>query len=142
MPRIENLSDYVSTQVSVPAVAASGAAFTATVIDASGGFDRVRHVISVGVIVAGGGFDAEVTESATSGGTYTLIASSGATAITTTATTKLIVIDVPVNSAKPFQKLRATSTTATVTIAAIAEMYNGSRVLPTADASTVQKVTV
>lgn len=142
MPRIESLSDYVSTQVSLPAIAVSGAGFTETAVDASGGFDRVRHVIAIGVIVAGGGFDAEVTECATAGGTYTLIAGSGATKITTTATTKLMIIDVPVNQSKPFQKLRATATTSTVTVAAIAEMYNGSRTLPTADASTVQKVVV
>jgi len=137
MPRIEKLSDYIKPVKSVASAIPSSAAVTVVAVDASGGFDRVCHILQLGAFGATGTFDAEVTESATSGGTYTLIASSGISALVSTGAGKTVIIDVPVNNSKPFQKIRATAGVSTVAVGGVALMYNGSRVLPTADAATV-----
>ena len=142
MPKFEKLSYFVNPQASiVPASVGAGAA-TAVVVDASGGFDRVQHVVALGAFGTGAGFDSEVVESATSGGTYTLIAGSGITAVTSTAANKLVIMDVPVNPLKPFQKLRATASTAAVVVSAIANCYNGSRSLGSAMGDVQQEVVV
>lgn len=132
MPKFEKLSYYVNPQVSVVPGSKNAGAVTPVVVDASGGFDRVQHVIALGSFGTNAGFDAEITESATSGGTYTLIASSGMAAVTSSAANKLVVIDVPVNPNKPYQKIRSTASTAAVAICAISNCYNGTRPLGTA----------
>ena len=135
--RIERLTDYVKTVKSVAAAIPSSAAITATAVDASGGFDRARHVIQLGAFGATSTFDAEVLESAATGGTYTKITGADMTVLASTGAGKTIIIDVPVNSAKPFQKLRGTAGVSTVALAATCDLYNGSRTLPTADDSAV-----
>jgi len=135
--RIERLTDYIKPVKSVAALVPSSTAITATAVDASGGFDRVCHIIQLGAFGATSTFDAEVLESAETGGTYTKITGADMTALVSTGAGKTVIIDVPVNSAKPFQKLRGTAGVSTVGLAAIALMYNGSRILPTDDASTV-----
>ena len=135
--RIERLTDYIKPVKSVAALVPSSTAITVTVVDASAGFDRVCHIIQLGAFGATGTFDAEVLESAETGGTYTKITGADMTVLASGGAGKTVIIDVPVNSAKPFQKLRGTAGVSTVGLAAIALMYNGSRTLPTADASTV-----
>lgn len=135
--RIEKLTDYLKPVKSAAAAIPSSAAVTVVAVDASGGFDRVCHIIQLGAFGATSTFDAEITESAATGGTYTLITSSGMAALASTGAGKTVIIDVPVNADKPFQKLRATAGVSTVAVGAVAVMYNGSRLLPTADASTV-----
>lgn len=127
MPKIEKLSYYVNPQVSVVPGTKSTGAISATVVDASGGYDRVAHIIQLGAFGSGAGFDAEVVESATSGGTYTLVTGSGMAAVTASAANKLVILDVPVNNAKPFQKVRSTASTQTVGVSVVAIAYNGTR---------------
>lgn len=142
MPKFEKLTYYVEPQVSVVPGSKNAGAVTPVVVDGSGGFDRVRHTISLGAFGTSAGFDAEVVESASSGGTYTLIAGSGITLATGAKANKLIVIDVPVNSAKPYQKLRATVSTAAVGVSAIADLYNGTRSLGSAMEDVAEEVVV
>lgn len=143
MPKLEKLSYYVNPQVSVIPGSKSTGAITPSVVDASGGYDRVVHVIALGAFGTSAGFDAEVTESATSGGTYTLIASSGMTLVTSAAgANKLFLLDVPVNPSKPYQKLRSTATTAAVGMSAVAICYNGTRALGKAMEDVQQEVFV
>ena len=142
MPKLTNLSYYVNPQTAVVPGTKSTGAITATVVDASGGFDRVLHVIELGSFGTSAGFDAEITESATSGGSYTLIASSGITAVTAADANKVVLIDVPVNNAKPFQKIRSTASTAAIGVSAVALCYSGSRLLGTTVGDAAQSVTV
>lgn len=135
--RIEKLTDYIKPVKSVAAAIPSSTAIIATAVDASAGFDRVCHVIQLGAFGAISTFDAEVLQCATAGGTFTKITGADMTGLVSTGAGKTIIIDVPVNSSYPFQKLRGTAGVSTVAVAAIAMMYNGSRTLPTADASTV-----
>lgn len=127
MPKFEKLSYYVNPQTGVVPGTKSTGAITAVAVDASGGYDRVLHIIELGAFGTSASFDAEITESASSGGSYTLITSSGMTAVTGSAANKVVLIDVPVNNAKPFQKVRATATTQTVGVSAVALCYNGTR---------------
>lgn len=141
MPKFEKLSYYVNPQMAVvPGSKTNG--ITAVAVDASGGYDRVLFVIPLGSFGTSAGFDAEITESATSGGTYTLIASSGMALVTASAANKVILIDVPVNSSKPFLKIRSTATTAAVGMGAVALCYNGTRPLGTAMEDVAQSVEV
>jgi len=134
--KIERLTDYVSTRKSVAAAIPSSAAITATAVDAQG-FDRARHVIQLGAFGATSTFDAEVLESATTGGTYTKISGADMTGLVSTGAGKAVIIDVTVNSAKPFQKLRGTAGVSTVALAAICDLYNGSRTLPADDDTSI-----
>lgn len=127
MPKIEKLTYLVNPQVAVVPGSKSTGAITPTVVDLTGGYDRAAHFIQVGSFGTNASFDAEITECATSGGTYTIIAGSGMTAITASAANKVVVIDVPVNTSKPYQKVRATATTAAINVSALAVGYNGTR---------------
>jgi hypothetical protein len=141
MATLKNLfSRLVEPQASVvPGSKTNG--ITATAVDGSG-FDRVAHVIQLGSFGTSAGFDAEITESATSGGSYTLIASSGMTAVTASAANKVVLIDVPVNSAKPFQKIRSTAATAAIGVSVVALCYMGSGSKPTTAEDVAQSVYV
>ena len=129
MPKIEKLSAYVEPQAAVVPASVSAGAISVVAVDASGGYDRAQFILSLGAFGTSAGVDCEITESATSGGAYTLIASSGITAVTAAAANKLIIVDVPVNNAKPYLKLRGTVTTAAVALGAICNTYNGTRSL-------------
>lgn len=137
MPKFEKLTDYVAPVRSAAAAIPDSAAVTVVAVDASGGFDRVCFIAQLGAFSAGSTFDARILESEATGGTYTAIASSGITQLVSTGAGKTVIIDVPVNNAKPFQKLQATAGVSTVAVAAVAIRYNGSRLLPTADAATI-----
>lgn len=141
MAYLKNLGRLVEVQTAIVPGTKSTGAITAVAVDATG-FDRVRYAVEVGAFGASAGFDAEITESATSGGTYTIIASSGMTAITAAAANKVVMIDVPVNSSKPFQKVRSTATTQTVGVSAVALCYGGSGTKPTTEEDATQSIFV
>ena len=112
----------------VPTAGAIGTA-TATVIDCAG-FDRVCHVIAIGAAGGASTFDYKVQESAASGGTYSDVADADLTQVAATGASKVYAIDVPVNSAKPYQKAVASVGTATFANAAVAVLYEGSGTYP------------
>ena len=141
MPRFEKLTYYVEPQVSVVPGSKNAGAIAATAVDGQT-FDRVAHVIQLGSFGTSAGFDAEITESATAGGSYTLIASSGMALVTSSAANKVVIIDVPVNSAKPFQKIRSTATTAAIGVSVVALAYNGTRSLGDTQEDVAQTVYV
>lgn len=142
MPKIEQLDYYVEPQASVVPGSKSTGAVTPVAVDASGGYDRVRHTVSLGAFGTGAVFDCEITESASAAGTYTLITGSGIAAVTAANANKLVVVDVPVNSAKPYQKLRGTVSTAAIGLSAIADCYNGTRRLGSTNEDVVEEVFV
>lgn len=127
---MEHLNSYISTVQAIPAKSHGAGALSVSTVDASGGYDRARFVISLGAFGSGGGIKAEVTQSATSGGTYTLIASSACDQLVSTSANKVIIIDVPVSGSKPYLKLRGTAYTAAVLAGGICDLYKGSRAMP------------
>ena len=141
MAYLKNLLRLVEPQSAIVPGTKSTGAITSVAVDAQG-FDRVLHLIELGAFGASAGFDAEITESASAAGTYTLIASSGMVAATAAKANKVILIDVPVNSAKPFQKIRSTATTQTVGVSAAALCYGGSGTKPTTVEDTAETIFV
>jgi hypothetical protein len=141
MAQNKQISRLVEAQASVVPGSKSTGAITATAVDAQG-FDRVQHVIQLGSFGTGASFDAEITESASSGGSYTIIASSGLTPITASGANKVVLVDVPVNSAKPYQKIRSTASTAAIGMSVVALCYGGSGAKPTTAEDVAQSVFV
>ena len=106
---------------------------TQIVIDAST-YDRVLFCCSRGAEVGGtkGEFSASVYSSATSGGSYTLIAGSLGTSGTDKTNTALL-LEILVPAAQPFLKIYGTATTsgtAAIPVVAVAQLYKGSRINP------------
>lgn len=141
MAYLKNLLRLVEPQSAIVPGTKSTGAITSVAVDAQG-FDRVLHVIELGAFGASASFDAEITESASAAGTYTLITSSGMVAATAAKANKVILIDVPANSAKPFQKIRSTATTQTVGVSAVALCYGGSGTKPTTVEDTAETIFV
>jgi hypothetical protein len=141
MAYLKNLGRVVESQVAVVPGTKSTGAITAVAVDGNG-FDRIRYAVQLGAYGASASFDAEITESATSGGSYTLITGSGMTAATAAKANTIILIDVPVNGAKPYQKIRATATTQTVGMSAVALCYGGSGTKPTTEEDSAESIFV
>lgn len=109
----------------VPACVPSAGAvagLTAVAVAATG-YSRVMYVLQTGAIAATGTLDLKITESATSGGSYTDITSAALTQVTNAGASKVFVIDVPVNSAKPFQKISGAVGTDTAANSIVAILY-------------------
>jgi hypothetical protein len=137
MAYLKNLGRVVESQVAVVPGTKSTGAITAVAVDGNG-FDRIRYAVQLGAYGASASFDAEITESATSGGSYTLITGSGMTAATAAKANTIILIDVPVNGAK----IRATATTQTVGMSAVALCYGGSGTKPTTEEDSAESIFV
>ena len=122
---MENIDDYVKfAKAIVPIHGTTDNATTATVVDASG-YNRAAFIIETGAMDALNVFEMEVTQSASSGGTYTLVSDSALTDIESTAgASSLFLIDMAVDSDYPYLKLRGTCGTARGLIAAICCLYN------------------
>ena len=102
---------------------------TATNVDARG-YDRVKYVIQLGAATNTATFDCKMGESATNGGSYANVAASALTQVIDTGGGQMLIIDVPVNQAKPHQKLYCVTGTAAFVNAAIAILYGGTHAVP------------
>ena len=107
---------------------------TATAVNASG-YDRVLYVVQTGAATATATLDCKMSESATTGGTYANVAASALTQVADTGGGQMHTIDVPVNAAKPFQKLVLVTGTAAFVNAAVAILYGGNHQVPTQGAT-------
>ncbi len=107
---------------------------TATAVDARG-YDRVLYVIQLGAAANTATFDCKMGESATTGGSYANVAASALTQVIDTGGGQMHTIDVPVNAAKPFQKLYTVTGTAAFVNAAVAILYGGNHQVPTQNAT-------
>lgn len=125
---------FMSDKSVVPAVvptAGAVAAITAAVVDGTG-WDEANFVLVTGAANTAATLDAKVQESATSGGSYAdhgnatditqLLAASGAS--------KVVVISLKINSAKPFMKIVGTVGTETFANAGVCILSKGSRQNP------------
>lgn len=120
---MEELFAYVKPVMSVAPLSGSDAAITATAVDGRG-YSRCAHVLLVGAVGTDAGLSCSVTESASSSGTYAQQSTTAAlTAIGTSGAAKVYLLDVPINSAKPYQKLYGTAGTAAILHGAVALLY-------------------
>jgi hypothetical protein len=139
---IERMDGYVkSVTAIVPATKATGA-IAATVVDASGGYNRARFVVSLGAFGTAAGVSLELKKSATSNGTYAAVSGVTITNKTATSANKLVIVDVPVDGAAPFFKLSGTAGTATVGVSAICDLYRITGKLPPSESHLAQIVVV
>lgn len=136
------LKDGIETVIAVPAKNHSTGAITVSAVDASGGYGRARITMVFGAFGSNAGISLSVTEGVTAGATFTVISGSAASLVTGSGANKVLVIDVPVSNAKPFLKVKGTAGTSTVLMGAVADLYNGTRLMPPANSSIIQYVTV
>ena len=128
---MEEFGRYVKiVNAIVPVAGTTGHATTASAVDARQ-YDRVAFIIMTGAMQAASIMEMQATESATSSGTYTVVAGSKLTNITSAGASKIYLVDVPVASAKPYLKLRGTAGTAgPQQVAACAVLYKGNVINP------------
>lgn len=107
---------------------------TATAVDGRG-FDRACFIIQTGAAENTATLDAQITDCATSGGSYANTAGTAVTQLTTPDAGKILVIDIPVKAARPFMKTLIVTGTAAFVNGAVCVLYRGTRsvVAPTAE---------
>jgi phage terminase large subunit GpA-like protein len=137
---IEHMSSYIKVAQSISPLSigtASGenASATETAVDGRG-FSRVLHILNVGTM-GDKNILASVWESATSSGTYTKVASTNTTISTNAGASEVYLWEVPVNVAKPYQKLLTTAGSGFAEIGGVAILFGGSRTLPPTQENTV-----
>lgn len=127
---MEELFAYVKPVMSIAPLSGSDAAIVPTAVDGRG-YSRCAHIFLVGAVGTDGGVSCSVTESATSSGTYAQQSTTAAlTDIGTSGAAKVYLLDVPINSSKPYQKLYGTAGTAAVLHGAVALLYGQNGIRP------------
>lgn len=124
---MHDLLAHAKVVVAVAPTAGSPGTMTATAVDGSG-FRRVHYTLLLGAMTSTSDVNAKVTECATSGGSYDDITSAALTEIADTGGGAVYTIDVPVNGAKPFQKVVvvvAHAASVNGVIAHLLEYYHG-----------------
>lgn len=135
----ESLTSFVKVAQAVSPVSNAAGAVTATEINCTG-YGRVLYAINNGTSGAATASCAvSIWESATSGGTLSLISSSLMT-IGTAGLGELYLIDVPVNTAKLYQKVKATFADSWGNLGAAAILYAGSGLYPKTQENTATVV--
>ena len=133
MPK--RLNDQI---VAKPAVAVSAGAgpipIVATKIDGTG-FSRARFIFQMGSAATTGSLSTGlgVWKAATSGATYSLVASAAAitSGVLSGGAGNIVVIDVPINSATPWLQLSGSFDSTGAAHSAIVELYSGINRPPT-----------
>ena len=125
---MESLTSYVKVIQSVSPLSVASGGATETAISCIG-FDRADHIINVGTVehTVCTSVTASIWESATTGGTYTLISG---TLTTINSAGGAVAISGPVATAKPWQKAISTANAGWAVFSAVAVLYNGSGQLP------------
>ena len=132
-----SITSYVKfAQSNISSAASNG--HTGRSIDCRG-FDRVCHVLSIGVLGSTNSVRSSIWESASAAGTYTVISGSLITTIASIGGTAAYCIDVPVNTAKPWQRALTTMTN-TAAFGGVAVLYSGTRQLPPTQEKTAKVV--
>jgi hypothetical protein len=124
---------FLSNVKVVPAVEAwDGAIGNITPVEVDGrGFDRAAYLIQLGTAGAGGKLNAKIQEAATAGGALTDITGAALAEVTKAAGDgKVEVIDVPINPAKPYQKVTGATAAGAFPNAVVCVLYRGSGTFP------------
>lgn len=101
---------------------ATGTTLASTAV-AAAGYSRVAYTLITGAAGTGATLDMKITESDATGGSYSDITSAALTQIADTGGSKIYIIDVPVNPAKPFQKTVLAAAVGTFAAAVTATLY-------------------
>lgn len=133
-----SITSYVKFAQGVIAQSAASGATTGRIINCQG-FDRACHVFDLGILPSTGSARWSVWESATSGGTYTVISGTLISTIASIGGTAAYCVDVPVNVAKPYQKSLTTLATP-AGFGSVVVLYSGSRLLPPSQEKTATVV--
>ena len=137
---------FFSDKTIVPACIPKASTVTtlvAVAVDGTG-FDRACFIIATGAAAVGATLDVKITESATTGGSYTDHAP--ATDITqlvaATGASKVVAIDIKINPAMCFMKIAGAVGTDTFAHGAVCVLYNGTGVLPRTAAASFKEAVV
>lgn len=103
---------------------ASGTTLASTVV-AGAGFDRVMFLLTTGAAATGATLNMKITSSDATGGSYADVTDAALTEIADTGGSKQFIIDMPVNSAKPFMKTVLAAATDTFACTCVAILYRG-----------------
>lgn len=129
-------------QVALASAVHIGTAGTMTATAVNGtGFDRCLFIISVGAMTNTATLNAQITDCATTGGSYTNTAGTALTEIADTGGGTIHTIDVPVKAARPFMKTLIVTGTAAAVNGAVAILYKGSQKFPITQLAT-QAITI
>ena len=123
--RATSIYDKVKIVMAVVPSAGSVGALVATEVNGNG-YGRATFVFTTGACGTGATLTPKIQNSATSGGSFADI--SGATLtqiIAATGANKQFVIDLPVNSARPYMQVVGTIGVQTIANSCIALLYNG-----------------
>lgn len=121
--RNTRLSDKIKiVNANIPT--AAGTTLASTAVDGTG-FSRVTFVLTTGAAAAGATLNMKITSSDATGGSYTDVNSAALVEIADTGGAKQYVIDMPVDSAKPFMKTVLAAATDTFACSCAAYLYRG-----------------
>lgn len=137
---METLTSYVKVAQSLSPLSVASGGATETAVDCRG-FSRACHVLNVGTMGgASAAVYASVWECATADGTYTVISGTKTTVANSAGASEPYIIEVPVNVAKPYQKMITTAGAAWSELGGIALLFGGSNLLPPSQTNTVTAV--
>ena len=136
----ESITSYVDINQTLAPLSYAAGGVTEEVLDCSGA-SRALHIINLGTMEhnVATTVTASIWESATSGGTYSLI-SGTLTTMATTGTGEAYAIDVPVNKDKVYQKCISTANDGWCVFATVGLAYAGSGSFPKTSENTVTVV--
>ena len=121
--RNTKLKDKMKIVMAVAPTAGAAQAMTATEVDGTG-FGRVMFVMSTGAAGTGATVTPKIQSAAATGGSFADVTSAAFAQITAAAgASKQYIIDMPVDSAKPFMNVVGTIGTQTLANSCVAILY-------------------
>lgn len=120
--RNTRLGDKIKQVLACVPSAGAATAMTAVVVDGTG-YNRALYTLATGAQATGGTMTLKITESDASGGSYADITSAALANLGASSGSKVYTLDIPVNPAKPFQKIAGTIGTDTIANAIICTLY-------------------
>lgn len=133
------LADKKVVKASAPHIGTAGT-MTATAVDGTG-FDRACFIIEIGAMENTATLNAQITDCATTGGSYANTAGTALTEVADTGGGTIHTIDIPVKAARPFMKTLIVTGTAAAVNSAVCILYKGSRIQGVATGAT-QSITL
>lgn len=117
---------YDKMKVVLAVVPYAGGAGAMTPVEVAGaGFSRAMFIIQTGAATATGKLDAKIQKSATTGGALSDVTDAVLTQVDDTGGSKVYIIDVKIDPAKPFMKVTGSTSTAAVANACVCVLYRG-----------------
>lgn len=138
--RNTRLSDKVKAVLAC--VPSAGAATAMTAVEVNGtGYDRALYILQTGAQATGGTMTLKIQDSATSGGTFADLTDAALANLGASSGSKVYVLDVPVISTRPFQKIVGVIGTDTIANSIVCILYKGKN-YPVATSYATQAIVV